>query len=122
MDNQERHLDFFSILFTELRSFVGQIIQTEKLNILAVQQNHILLPPTYNRYLAWGFSDQSLRICNYESEKAQAVFENLESSEIFCACSPNSRTIITAGISTVSAFIVSTCTIVIVGNQGYALL
>ena len=97
-------LIFFSIFFTELRSFVGQIIQTEKLAILAVEQHKILLPPSYSRYLAWGFSDQSLRICNYDSEKAQAVFENLESSEILCACSPNSRTIITAGSSTVCLF------------------
>lgn len=54
--------------YTELKSAVGQIISTER-SVLAVEQNKVLVPPTYNKYLAWGFSDLSVRIGNYESDK-----------------------------------------------------
>ena len=37
--------------------------------MLAVEQNKVLIPPSYNKYLAWGYSDLSVRIGNYESEK-----------------------------------------------------
>jgi len=51
--------------------------------VLAVEQNKVLIPPAYNKYLAWGFSDLSVRIGNYESEKVRggAVGGNLFS---FC--------------------------------------
>ena len=84
-----------------MRGHVGQIIQTDRA-VLAVEEHKVLIPPNYNKYLAWGFSDLSLRICPYDSEKALVVLESLENSEIFCACAPNSRTIITAGNNTVS--------------------
>ena len=47
---------------------VGHIIHNDK-TVLAVEQNKVLMPPTYNKYLAWGFSDLSLRIGNYDSDK-----------------------------------------------------
>lgn len=58
----------------ELRGAVGQMIQQEK-TLLAVEQNKVLIPPTYTRYLAWGFADHSLRIGPYESERASYIFE-----------------------------------------------
>lgn len=41
----------------EVKGAVGQIIAQDKL-ILAVEQNKTLIPPTYQRFLAWGFADQ----------------------------------------------------------------
>lgn len=52
----------------ELRGMVGQIIHNDKA-VLAVEQNKVLIPPFYNKYLAWGFSDMSIRIGNYDSDK-----------------------------------------------------
>ncbi|XP_050700499.1 WD repeat and FYVE domain-containing protein 3-like isoform X2 [Eriocheir sinensis] len=84
----------------EVKGAVGQIIAQDKL-VLAVEQNKTLIPPTYQRFLAWGFADQSLRIGGYESERAVLVSETPQNGEILAAVCPNNKTIITAGTSTV---------------------
>ncbi|XP_023930684.1 WD repeat and FYVE domain-containing protein 3 [Lingula anatina] len=84
----------------ELKNPVGQILHTEKA-VLAVEQNKVLIPTIFNRYLAWGFADLSLRIGAYDSDKAISVFENLDSNEILCASCPSARVLVTGGTSTV---------------------
>ncbi|XP_055711660.1 WD repeat and FYVE domain-containing protein 3 [Phlebotomus papatasi] len=86
----------------ELKGPVGQIIQPDK-TVLAVEQNKVLMPPSYAKYIAWGFADHSLRIGIYESDRVLFVCETVAQNfgEILtCAC-PNARTIITAGTSSV---------------------
>ena len=83
----------------ELKSQVGQIISTDK-GILVVEQNKFLMPPSYQRYVAWGFSDESIKIGYTDYEKSYVTFENLQEGAIFCCCSPDSKIIITAGTST----------------------
>ena len=73
--------------------------------MLAVEQNKVLIPPAYNKYLSWGFSDLSVRVGNYDSDKASAIYENLDNGEILCAACPNARMVVTAGTSTVSSSI-----------------
>ena len=85
----------------ELKGEVGQIIHHDSKYMLAVEQNKVLIPSQYNKYLSWGFSDLSVRIGNYESEKALHVFENLDNGEILCSSCPNAKTFITGGTSTV---------------------
>jgi len=88
-----------STIIKELRGPVGQIVQVDK-NIVAVEQNKLLIPPEYCRYIAWGHADRSLRLGLYESEKPIFVWEgsdNLEPYEILCCTIPNNRTMITAG-------------------------
>lgn len=58
--------------FAELKGAVGQMFQHDK-TVLAVEQNKVLIPPIYNRYLAWGFSDLSVRIGNYDSDKVRTT-------------------------------------------------
>lgn len=36
---------------------------------LAVEQNKVLVPPTWTRSFAWGYADLSCRLANYESDK-----------------------------------------------------
>ncbi|KAK7077189.1 WD repeat and FYVE domain-containing protein 3 [Halocaridina rubra] len=84
----------------EVKGAVGQIIAQDKV-ILAVEQNKTLIPTMYQRYLAWGFADHSLRIGGYESERAVLVSETPQNGEILAAVCPNYKTIITAGTSTV---------------------
>ena len=61
-----------SCLCSELKGPVGQIHHTEKY-LLAVEQNKVLIPPSHTRYLAWGFSDLSVRIGPYESDKVNCM-------------------------------------------------
>lgn len=87
----------------ELRGSVGQIIQQEK-NILAVEQNKVLIPPQFNRYVAFGYADGSIRIGNYESDRALSIFESDLlpcTDEILCCAVANNRTMITGGTNSV---------------------
>ena len=62
------------------------------------------MPPLYNKYVAWGFADHSLRIGVYDSDKAVFVSESVvhNSGEIVACVCPTSKLIITAGTSSVS--------------------
>ncbi|XP_029662380.1 WD repeat and FYVE domain-containing protein 3 isoform X2 [Formica exsecta] len=86
----------------ELKGPVGQILHVDKA-VLAVEQNKTLIPPAYNKYVAWGFADHSLRIGNYDSDKAIFVGEALmqSSGEIVACVCPSSKLIVTAGTSSV---------------------
>lgn len=83
----------------ELKSQIGQIVCTDK-GILVVEQNKFLMPPTYQRYIAWGFTDESIKIGYTDYEKTYVTFENIQDGSLFCCCSPDSKIIITAGSST----------------------
>lgn len=86
----------------ELKGPVGQVLHPDK-TVLAVEQNKVLMAPTFSRYIAWGFADHSFRIGVYDSDRALFVCEASaqNSGEILaCAC-PNARTIVTAGTSSV---------------------
>ncbi|CAH1175861.1 unnamed protein product [Phaedon cochleariae] len=86
----------------EVKSPVGQILHVERA-VLAVEQNKVLMPPVFNRYVAWGFADHSLRIGNYESDKAVFVSESVVQNygEILACVCPSPKLIVTAGTSSV---------------------
>jgi len=84
----------------ELRSQVGQILCTDNKGLIIAEQNKFLMPPTYQRYISWGFSDESIKIGYTDYEKSYVTFENIQDGAIFCCCSPDSKIIITAGSST----------------------
>ncbi|ALC38357.1 bchs [Drosophila busckii] len=86
----------------ELKGPVGQILQPDK-TVFAVEQNKVMMPPSYTKYIAWGFADHSLRIGLYDTDRASFVSEAAahNSGEILtCAC-PNAKMIVTAGTSSV---------------------
>jgi hypothetical protein len=83
----------------ELKGQCGQIMPTDKGGILAVEQNKFLMPPTYQRYIAWGFTDESVKIGYTDYEKSYVTFENVQDGAIFCCVSPDSKSIVTAGTS-----------------------
>uniref|UniRef100_A0A914V9C1 WD repeat and FYVE domain-containing protein 3 n=1 Tax=Plectus sambesii TaxID=2011161 RepID=A0A914V9C1_9BILA len=85
----------------ELKGGVGQILQNEKGQLCAVEQNKVLLPPNFTRYLSWGFADRSIRLGNYETDKSSCVHELTDCGEIVCGVCPNSRTLITGSTNTV---------------------
>jgi len=86
----------------ELKGPVGQIQCLDGRTVFAVEQNKVLVPGNSNRYLAWGFADQSFRLCNYESERAVFVCEPsyLIGEVLTCVC-PSAKMVLTGGTSTV---------------------
>ena len=86
----------------ELKGPVGQIQQTESRVVLAVEQNKVLVPGNSNRYLAWGYADQSFRLGNYDSDKAVFICEpSYLIGQVLTSVCPNAREVITAGTSSV---------------------
>ena len=83
----------------EVKGPVGEIQQSERL-IYAVEQHKVLVPGNCNRYLAWGFADQSFRLCAYDTDKAIFVCEpNYLVGEVLTCVCPNPRLVLTAGNS-----------------------
>lgn len=87
VNNDPRRLQFFvdfNVAFTdlslllclELKEPVGQIVCTDK-GILAVEQNKVLVPPTWSKTFAWGYADLSCRLANYDSDKVVSL-------ELYC--------------------------------------
>ncbi|XP_074038581.1 WD repeat and FYVE domain-containing protein 3-like isoform X1 [Leptinotarsa decemlineata] len=90
------------IFIAEVKRSVGQILHIER-TVLAVEQTKVLMPPLFNKYVAWGFADHSLRIGNYESDKAVFVSESViqNNGEILACVCPSPKLIVTAGTSSV---------------------
>ncbi|XP_060523655.1 WD repeat and FYVE domain-containing protein 3 [Cylas formicarius] len=86
----------------EVKGPVGQILHIDK-TVLAVEQNKVLMPPSFSKYVAWGFADHSIRIGNYDSDKAIFVSESVEQNmgEILACVCASPKIIITAGTSSV---------------------
>lgn len=61
---------WYCYFFPELKEPVGQIVCTDK-GILAVEQNKVLVPPTWSKTFAWGYADLSCRLANYDSDKVE---------------------------------------------------
>ncbi|KAG0572031.1 hypothetical protein KC19_VG063500 [Ceratodon purpureus] len=79
-------------------SMVSQIVIFQD-KVYAAGANRILKPPSYSKYLSWGFSDRSLRIISYEQEKLLSTHENLhDDGPVLCAgFSRDGRTLVTGG-------------------------
>eukprot|EP00731_Ephydatia_muelleri_P004875 Em0002g1051a len=82
---------------------VHQIMCLDKQHVVAVEKNRVLLPPTYNRYFAWGYPDRSARVAVMEKDgdKVTSVYEQLHQGKILCATVTENNLLLTAGDSTV---------------------
>ena len=55
------------------------------------------IPPTYDKYMEWGFADGSIRFYSAESKKLMGLFEHLHVGQLSCGMFADSKTLITAG-------------------------
>ncbi|KAI0395608.1 beige/BEACH domain-containing protein [Xylariaceae sp. FL0594] len=82
----------------ESRERVASLIYSPKLDrLLCSSPFRLNLPPTYERYLEWGYADNSVRFFNTENRKSAGVSENLHIGQISCVVVADSKTLITAG-------------------------
>ena len=58
----------------------------------------INMPTTYEHYMEWGFSDNSVRFYAADSRKLVGLFEHLHIGQLSCAIFADSKTLITAGV------------------------
>lgn len=77
----------------------------ERVATLSMKQDRLLcgpplrlnIPPTYEKYMEWGFFDSSVRFYASENRKLLGHFEHLHVGQLSCALFADSRTLVTAG-------------------------
>jgi hypothetical protein len=90
-------------------SIVGHIFPLDRANnILAVEQNKHFL--SASKYIAWGFADCSVRICNVDTDRPIFVWEQSQQQlamgsvgEIVCCASASDKVVITGSTNTVGS-------------------
>ncbi|KAB2571271.1 Beige protein-like protein 1 [Lasiodiplodia theobromae] len=65
--------------------------------ILCSAAFRINIPPSYDRYMEWGFADGSVRFYATDSKKLIGLWEHLHQGQISCATFVDGKTLITAG-------------------------
>ncbi|TVY75838.1 Beige protein-like protein, partial [Lachnellula suecica] len=77
---------------------VSSLIYAPKLDrLLCATAFRLNLPPTYDKYLEWGFADHSTRFFFTESRKPAGLFENLHRGQLSAVIFASSQLLITAG-------------------------
>ncbi|EWG36043.1 hypothetical protein FVEG_14606 [Fusarium verticillioides 7600] len=76
---------------------VASLIHASKLDRLLCASPFRLNFPPYDKFLEWGYADNSIRFFFSDNRKPAGLFENLHIGQISCACLADSKTLITAG-------------------------
>ncbi|QVM11455.1 hypothetical protein D8B26_006103 [Coccidioides posadasii str. Silveira] len=59
------------------------------------------IPPNYDKYMEWGFSDNSVRFYASDTRRLVGHFEHLHIGQLSCALFADSQTLITSGVDCV---------------------
>ncbi|GAB1311754.1 Beige protein-like 1 [Madurella fahalii] len=82
----------------ESRERVASLIYVPKLDrLLCASPFRLNLPPHYDKFLEWGYSDNSVRFFLSDNRKPAGLFENLHIGQISALTFADSKTLITAG-------------------------
>lgn len=77
---------------------VASLIYSSKLDrLLCASPFRLNLPPFFDKYLEWGYADNSIRFYFTENRKNAGINENLHIGQISCIVIADSKTLITAG-------------------------
>ncbi|KAK3365220.1 hypothetical protein B0T24DRAFT_428692 [Lasiosphaeria ovina] len=77
---------------------VASLIYTPKLDrLLCATPFRLNLPPQYDKFLEWGYADNSVRFFFTDNRKPAGLFENLHIGQISTLTFADSKTLITAG-------------------------
>ncbi|KAH6855033.1 hypothetical protein B0I37DRAFT_363738 [Chaetomium sp. MPI-CAGE-AT-0009] len=82
----------------ESRERVASLIYVPKLDrLLCASPFRLNLPPHYDKFLEWGYTDNSVRFFLSDNRKPAGLFENLHIGQISTLIFADSKTLITAG-------------------------
>ncbi|KAL2017373.1 hypothetical protein VTK56DRAFT_2253 [Thermocarpiscus australiensis] len=82
----------------ESRERVASLIYVPKLDrLLCASPFRVNLPPLYDKFLEWGYADNSVRFFFSDNRKPAGLFENLHIGQISTVAFADSKTLITAG-------------------------
>lgn len=98
LDTAATSLTRLPFALLESHERVSSLIYAPKLDrLLCSTAFRLNLPPTYDKYLEWGFADNSVRFFFAESRKPAGLFENLHQGQLSGAIFASSQLLITAG-------------------------
>jgi hypothetical protein len=84
------------------REVVSSLIYSSKLDrLLCSTAFRLNMPPHYDKYMEWGFADNSIRFFMIDNKKMVGLFENIHQGQISTAVFADSRVLVTAGIDCV---------------------
>ncbi|KAM5487377.1 Beige protein-like 1 [Microsporum audouinii] len=89
------HLPFTLLDIQERVSSLSFSVKQDRL--LCAAAFRLNIPPAYDKYMEWGFSDGSVRFYAAESRKLIGHFEHVHIGQLSCALFADSQTLITAG-------------------------
>jgi hypothetical protein len=82
----------------EFGDAITSLIYSSKLDrLLCAGPLRAHMPPVYERYLEWGFADNSVRFYNADNRKLAGLFENLHIGQLSAVCFADSKMLVTAG-------------------------
>ncbi|KAG5924727.1 hypothetical protein E4U42_004555 [Claviceps africana] len=76
---------------------VASLVYNQKLDRLLCASPFRLNFAPYDKFLEWGYADNSIRFFFSDNRKPAGLFENLHIGQISCACFADAKTLITAG-------------------------
>ncbi|KAI9684831.1 MAG: hypothetical protein M1829_000206 [Trizodia sp. TS-e1964] len=119
ISHRNRRLDTAAETLTRLPFMLLESHERVSSLIFAPKQERVLcsaafrlnIPPIYEKYMEWGFSDGSVRFYSADTRKLVCLFENLHNGQLSCGLFVDSRTLITAGTDcTISVWTVNLST------------
>ena len=98
LDTSAESLTRLPVPLLESNERVASLLYAQKLDrLLCATTFRLNLPPNYDKYLEWGFADNSVRFFHNDSKKIAGLFENLHHGQLSCAIFASSQTLITGG-------------------------
>jgi hypothetical protein len=82
----------------ESQERVVSLIYSTKLDrLICATSFRLNLPPNYDKFMEWGFADNSVRFYYNDNKRLAGLFENLHQGQLSCAIFASSQILITAG-------------------------
>jgi hypothetical protein len=98
LDTSAEALTRLPVPLLESHDRVASLIYSPKLDrLLCATAFRLNLPPYYDKYLEWGFADNSIRFYFNDNKKLAGLSENLHQGQISTALFASSQLLITAG-------------------------
>lgn len=98
LDTGVQSLTRVSYPLLESHERVASLIYAPKLDrLLCASPFRLNMPPHFDKFLEWGFADNSIRFFLSDNRKPIGLLENLHQGQISCVAFADSKTLITAG-------------------------
>ncbi|KAF1816742.1 beach-domain-containing protein [Eremomyces bilateralis CBS 781.70] len=80
------------------REAITSLLYSSKVDrLLCAGAFRLNIPPMYDRYMEWGFADDSVRFYSSDNRRLLSLFEHVHQGQVACALFVDGKTLVTAG-------------------------